>query len=386
MKKVIKLFLALLFTFSIAFSSALTVKADGNIVPPSTNDPAMLVSGITLDKKDAVLEVGSTLQLNASILPENASNKQIKWTTSNADTASVDANGLVTALQQGSAVITATTVDGSKTASCTVTVNAAKGWVKVNGKWYYYDAATGIKKTGWLNYNGVWYYLMPNGEMKTGWQMDKGYWYYLNPNGAMVKGWLLYNGQWYYLNSSGDMAVDWIYKNGKWYYLYSSGAMATGWIQSNGTWYCLYKNGEMAAKAGLQAAVNSSGVSSATQYFITIDSTNQMVNIYTGYTNHWTLIRSMRCASGRAETPTVKGLYSIYGRGPQFRAASNTICKYFTGFYGNYLFHTVLLDNNGNIQDPTLGVPASHGCVRLAIEDAEYIYYNMPNGTRVWSY
>lgn len=386
MKKFFKVFLTLLFTTCIALGSSLNVKADGNTVPLVTNDTAVPVTGVALDKKDAVLDVGSTLKLNASVLPENATNKQILWTTSNADTASVDSNGLVTALQQGTAVITATTADGGKTAACTVTVNPVKGWVKINGKWYYYDAVTGMKKTGWVNDKGIWYYLLNNGEMKTGWQMDNGHWYYLNPSGAMVRGWLSYNGQWYYLNSSGDMAVGWIYKNGKWYYLYSSGAMATGWVQSSGTWYCLYKSGEMATKAGMESAVNSSGLGSATRYLITVDNTNQMVNIYTGYTGHWTLIRSMRCASGAAETPTVKGLYSIYTRGYVFRAASNTICRYFTGFYGNYLFHTVLLDNNGNIQDPTLGVPASHGCVRLAIEDAQYVYYNMPNGTRVWSY
>lgn len=385
MKRVFRLFLTLFFALSITFSA--TVKADDNTVPnANTKDSIILVNGITLDKKDEVLQVGNTLKLNAVILPENAANKQIIWTTSDANTASVDSNGLVTALQKGNAIITATTVDGSKTAACTITVNAAKGWIMVNGKWYYYDKVTGIKRTAWLNDNGIWYYLLPSGEMKTGWQSDNGKWYYLYGNGAMAKGWIQYSGQWYYLNPMGDMAAGWIYKGSKWYYLYPSGAMATGWIQSSGTWYCLYKNGEMASKTGLEAEFNSAGLSSGTKYFITIDSTNQMVNIFSGYNNHWNLIRSMRCASGAPDTPTVKGLYAVQGRGYMFRAASNTICKFFTGFYGNYLFHTVLLDNNGNIQDPTLGVPASHGCVRLAIEDAQYIYYNIPNGTRVWSY
>ncbi|WP_347560233.1 L,D-transpeptidase [Clostridium sp. JN-9] len=142
----------------------------------------------------------------------------------------------------------------------------------------------------------------------------------------------------------------------------------------------------MASKSDMESSLNSSGLGSATKYFITVDNNNQMVNVYTGSKGHWSLIRSMRCASGTAATPTVRGLYSIYGRGPWFRAGSNTICKYWTGFYDNYLFHTILLDNNGNIQDPTLGVPASHGCVRLAIDDAWFIYDKMPTGTRVWSY
>ena len=93
----------------------------------------------------------------------------------------------------------------------------------------------------------------------------------------------------------------------------------------------------------------------------------------------------MTCCSGAKETPTIKGFFAIQNRGIMFRAASNTICKYFTGFSGNYLFHTILLDNNGKIQDPTLGIAASHGCVRLSVADAMYIYYDIPYGTRVWS-
>ncbi|WP_291633659.1 L,D-transpeptidase family protein [Clostridium sp.] len=68
---------------------------------------------------------------------------------------------------------------------------------------------------------------------------------------------------------------------------------------------------------------------------------------------------------------------------PMFRAGSNTICNYYTRFYGNYLFHTVLLDNNENIQDGRLGTPLSHGCIRLAIDDAKYIYTTVPYGTFV---
>ena len=112
----------------------------------------------------------------------------------------------------------------------------------------------------------------------------------------------------------------------------------------------------------------------------------QRVNVFNGSKDHWKLIRSMHCATGKAATPTVQGLFSIEDKGNMFRSGSNTICKFYTRFSGNYLFHTILLDNSGNIQDPTLETPVSHGCVRLAIEDAKYIYYNIPFGTTVWSH
>jgi len=139
-------------------------------------------------------------------------------------------------------------------------------------------------------------------------------------------------------------------------------------------------------KSNAETILNSKGLSSRTKYFIVIDIKNQRVYTFSGYKKHWKLIRSMLCATGKPSTPTVRGVFSVKDKGSMFRAGRNTICKYYTQFYGNYLFHTILLDNNGRIQDPTLGTPVSHGCVRLSIENAKYIYYNIPYGTSVWSY
>ena len=79
------------------------------------------VSGVTLSQSDAVLMVGGTQTLTATVAPANATNKSVTWTTSNASVATV-ANGVVTAVGVGSATITATTTNGAKTASCAVTV------------------------------------------------------------------------------------------------------------------------------------------------------------------------------------------------------------------------------------------------------------------------
>ncbi|MBN2436530.1 MAG: Ig domain-containing protein, partial [Spirochaetes bacterium] len=82
------------------------------------------VIGITLDRETLALSINDTFQLAATIVPNNATNKNVTWSTGAASVATVDQNGLVTALAQGTAVITVTTEDGGHTDSCTITVIA----------------------------------------------------------------------------------------------------------------------------------------------------------------------------------------------------------------------------------------------------------------------
>ena len=86
-----------------------------------------LVSGITLDKTELALTVGDTQTLAATILPSDAANKSVSWSSDKPSVATVDENGKVTAVAEGTAKITVTTVDGKKTADCAVTVTAKSG-------------------------------------------------------------------------------------------------------------------------------------------------------------------------------------------------------------------------------------------------------------------
>ena len=85
-------------------------------------DKVISVTGITLDITDVSIKAGETVVLSATIIPDNATNKSVKWSSSNDDVATVDNNGKVTGIKEGSATITVTTVDGGKTATCTVKV------------------------------------------------------------------------------------------------------------------------------------------------------------------------------------------------------------------------------------------------------------------------
>lgn len=87
-------------------------------------NPPIAVTGVTLNESSANLKVGETLDLTATVAPANATNKNVSWSSSAPSVASVE-NGTVTAVSPGDAVITVTTEDGSKTATCAVKVVAA---------------------------------------------------------------------------------------------------------------------------------------------------------------------------------------------------------------------------------------------------------------------
>lgn len=97
-----------------ATSNAATLTVTAATVP---------VTGVTLNKTSTSLYVGDTETLTPSITPDNATNKNLTWSSDDTSVATVDASGLVTAVSAGTATITVTTEDGAKTATCTVTVS-----------------------------------------------------------------------------------------------------------------------------------------------------------------------------------------------------------------------------------------------------------------------
>ena len=132
-------------TWSSSDNSIATVNAEGVVtaikegtatITATTNDGSNLkatctvkvsimpVASITLNITEKTLEEGETVNLTASVLPANASNKSLAWTSSDENVATVDANGLVTAVKEGTATITAKANDGSNvSAQCTINVS-----------------------------------------------------------------------------------------------------------------------------------------------------------------------------------------------------------------------------------------------------------------------
>ena len=87
--------------------------------PPVKSVP---VSGVSLNKTTLSMIIGENETLNVTVQPENATNKNVSWTSSNATVATVDSAGKVTAKAAGTTTIIVTTVDGGKLVTCNVTV------------------------------------------------------------------------------------------------------------------------------------------------------------------------------------------------------------------------------------------------------------------------
>jgi uncharacterized protein YjdB len=81
------------------------------------------VTGVTLNKNSATLTVGENETLIAGVIPANATNQNLTWSSNNSSVAIVDSNGRITAVSAGTATITVRTADGNHAFTCTVTVN-----------------------------------------------------------------------------------------------------------------------------------------------------------------------------------------------------------------------------------------------------------------------
>jgi lipoprotein-anchoring transpeptidase ErfK/SrfK len=116
-------------------------------------------------------------------------------------------------------------------------------------------------------------------------------------------------------------------------------------------------------------------------YYIHVSLDEQLVRIYLNGEE----VRRMICSSGTPDMPTPTGRFNLQNRGEQFFSPKyQQGAKWWVSFrdWGIYLFHSVPFDTSGEIipeEAAKLGQPASHGCIRLSMEDARWFYENMPD-------
>ncbi|MCM1544508.1 MAG: Ig-like domain-containing protein [Ruminococcus sp.] len=103
-----------------------TTKDSGKTATCVVTVKAVKATGVKLNKTTASVNEGASVTLKATLVPSNATNKNVTWKSSNTSVATVNASGKVTAKKVGTATITCTTKDGNKTAKCTVTVKPTK--------------------------------------------------------------------------------------------------------------------------------------------------------------------------------------------------------------------------------------------------------------------
>lgn len=124
---------------------------------------------------------------------------------------------------------------------------------------------------------------------------------------------------------------------------------------------------------------------SPTDWLILVDTNDPRVGIY--HYNYdrggWDVAQEWLCTVGAYGTPTVTGTFYIQSSGYSF--GHGYTCYYWTQFYGDYLFHSIkYYPGTFDVMDGRLGVHASLGCVRLDINNAAWLQYNIPRDTKVY--
>lgn len=120
---------------TLTLTSTENIDSDANTYACSTTNGKVTVTvpvtSIKLDKTIVTLKKGETSQLNATVSPDNATNKAVTYSSSNSKVAKVSSSGKITAVGGGTATITAKA--GGKTATCKVTVNVAQTGITASG-------------------------------------------------------------------------------------------------------------------------------------------------------------------------------------------------------------------------------------------------------------
>ena len=105
------------------YTYSYTVNGDATIAVTIGGGQVVHVESVSVSPKTSSIQEGQTVQLTATVLPSNATDKSVIWSTNNSSVATVT-NGLVSAISAGAATITVTTTDGGYTDTCAITVTA----------------------------------------------------------------------------------------------------------------------------------------------------------------------------------------------------------------------------------------------------------------------
>ena len=135
--------------------------------------------------------------------------------------------------------------------------------------------------------------------------------------------------------------------------------------------------------------------SSSTNYLVLTNITYHRLVLFKYIEGRWISVMDSPISVGKSSTPTPTGTFYVYNHWEYFDGDYNDSyltyqCWWSTCFYGPYYFHSVLYDYNsgypGRLRDGRMKVNVSHGCVRMPLENAKYLYDHSPIGTKVRVY
>lgn len=259
----------------------------------------------------------------------------------------------------------------------TITVAAGSHYFTSKGVYVY---------NKWYTVNGCKFFFKNNGLQALGWWKLGSRTYYITKKKGALKGRQKISGKEYYFNADGVMQTGWHNINGSWYYFDSKGVMKKN-TSVNGVW--LGSSGRAQSSGSeFSMMMKAQGLSSPTNYLILVNRSTHRVGIFRGGKGHWSEVKYFACGDGKYSTPTVEGTFYRGIRMLYFDSGSAR-CWYATQIWGNYLFHSVLYSQESyprTIIDGTLGAGVSHGCVRLQVDNARWIYNNIPSNTKIVIY
>ncbi len=170
----------------------------------------------------------------------------------------------------------------------------------------------------------------------------------------------------------------------KWYYIFSASKNEHGWIKRETLSIPEDEptDSYKLSRSQLEEYANANDFRSWTNYLVLTDTSRQLTHVFEGSAGNWSLIRTLPCATGKNVSPTLKGTFTIQGRGEWFFSERlNSGAMYWVRFSGPYLFHSIAMDKDGKIVDGVVLEKRSSGCVRFLLEDAKWFYENIPDNT-----
>lgn len=136
--------------------------------------------------------------------------------------------------------------------------------------------------------------------------------------------------------------------------------------------------------SNIDAFVNENNIKSDTKYMVVTSLQKKETYVFQGSVGNWKRINTWKCTIGKPSSPTITGEYEVGTRGRSFGQDKGYQCKWFTQISGNYLYHSIVYNKAGTrITDGRLGSSLSKGCIRLATENAKWIYDNVSKNTKV---
>lgn len=126
------------------------------------------------------------------------------------------------------------------------------------------------------------------------------------------------------------------------------------------------------SKATKEGFVDLHGYSSKTDYLVWANLYTQKVIVFQGEQGNWEVIKTFPCSSGANNTPTPAGIFETSLNEWRWDF-DNYYVSNVTIFNGDHAFHSILLNYGGGVFDDRVGIPLSHGCIRMLMADCKYI-------------